>query len=66
MEKNKAKSEAKTIMQIISDEGKLTDYRVCFSKKLKGFKDKKFIGNLCQIYYGDHVGYHLIIGKRYM
>lgn len=46
-------------MELINDEGKLTDYTICFHNKLKGFKDKVFVRKLCQNYYGEHVTHSL-------
>ena len=54
-EKNKAKSEAKNMMSLIIDQGKLTDYSVCHDDRVKDFKDKKYINKLCTHYYGDWV-----------
>ena len=55
MQKHQAKVEAQNMMKMIADEGKLTDYAVCYHKKLERFKDKKFISSICKKYYGEHV-----------
>jgi len=66
MEKHRAQTEAKNIMRIISEEQKLTNFSVCFSKELKEFKNRKFIQSLCKRYYGEFVYIILNSGQKHL
>lgn len=50
-----ARTDANAMLNFYVDQEKLKDYRVCFSKQLKGFKNKKYVSKLCKHYYGSYV-----------
>ena len=43
------------MMKLVMEEDKLTNYTVCYDRKLEEFKDKKFVTGLCSQYYGLYV-----------
>lgn len=45
------------MMSIIMRNQKLTDYKVCYSKKLIGYSDVQYASGLCFKYYGQWVRY---------
>jgi hypothetical protein len=47
--------EAKHLLRIKLDEQKLTNYEECYSNRLLGFKDKKYVNKMCKHYYGETV-----------
>jgi len=48
------KFEAKSMMDVIINENKFTNYKVCYDERLVGFKDKHFVKGICDKYYGEH------------
>lgn len=60
IEKENANREAKTMMNVIMQNQKISNYAVCYDKKLLNFKDKDYSRSICYKYYGNYV---LIINK---
>ena len=62
--KLEAKKQAQTVLKLIENQKKLTDWSQCSHKKLTGFKDSMFVSGLCKLYYGDN-GLPRCIQQRY-
>ena len=55
MQQEKIKNRAKILMNMVNEQDKLTDYRVCFDESLKHFKNQKMVSRICKKYYGEYV-----------
>ena len=61
-QRKKTQSQAARIVDIIGEQDKLTDYRICFDMGLLRFENKKLIGSICNQYYGKFVFFMINIG----
>ena len=55
MQAQHAQNKAKMLMHMVSEQDKLSDYRICFSDSLRHFKNKVKVTKICKLYYGKYV-----------
>lgn len=49
--------QAKTFMNLVNQQDKLTDFRQCYQDKLEGFRDPDLVKGMCKQYYGKFAGH---------